>query len=311
MRELFAQFAVDIEQAVLRFVQKQEFLGSRGGNLPRKLRANAPAGAGDEYDLSFDNFTHFAGIGLQLRTLQQILNPQAPNVVSGNAATHQLRKSGQGAHGQPRLAANREQAAHLRGGGAGNANQGFVDRACAGCSRKQIGLPDDRDSANRCAVGLRIIVKDRGWAITRLGVRRKLSDQRGPGIPGANHSDALEWFSPAGHLHLIDPATEMQASEQKLTQSTVHDQQGHGILAIHLPVTDKDGQDKTAQSDCFCDAQQLMNTSVPKGAAEGPEQIERNRSQRKDDQKGETQCQCAWRLPPLKYAYRKQERGQA
>jgi len=108
-----AQFAVDVKEAVFRLVQEKKFLRFCSCNLPREFRSDAASGSCDEHDPAFDDFGYFPGIRLNFGPLQQVLYVQTPNIMCGNVAIDKFRESGQSAHRQPRLAANRKQAAHL------------------------------------------------------------------------------------------------------------------------------------------------------------------------------------------------------
>jgi hypothetical protein len=77
---LAVQFPVDIEEAIFRFVEKQQNAWRRSRDLPGEFRSNAAAGASNQDDFVPHDFFDLLWIGAEFFSLQEIFDAQRPQV---------------------------------------------------------------------------------------------------------------------------------------------------------------------------------------------------------------------------------------
>jgi len=79
-RKTLVQLAVDVKQAVLRFIQQQESFWLSCCDLAGELRADTASGTGNQHHAVFHQAGHFSGIGLHFLAFQQIFDAQGSDI---------------------------------------------------------------------------------------------------------------------------------------------------------------------------------------------------------------------------------------
>jgi hypothetical protein len=80
-RKTFTQLSIDIEEAILRFVEQQQATGTSGRNLPAEFGPDAPSGPSDQDTPLCHNIANLCRVILYLVALQYVLNSNLVEVM--------------------------------------------------------------------------------------------------------------------------------------------------------------------------------------------------------------------------------------
>ena len=185
-----AQLAVDVVEVGLVVIEQHQAPGAEVGHLLGDLRADRPAGAGDEHRGAADHRPDLLDVGGDLGATEEVLDVDVAGVAHRRAVIEQVADRRQHLERHARqLGAVHDLVDELLVG-AGDGDEHLV-RLEVLHDLGQVGdVADDRHTEHRAALLARIVVDDGDRHPVGLGLAAHLAHDRRSGVAGPDDGDA-------------------------------------------------------------------------------------------------------------------------